>query len=330
MRIHFLEPPVASRLSGGCLYNDQLAAALQHLGIDSRIDIRGPNDIQRAHADIEVIDSLWISQAVTDEQLSLMAASTTRYHLLAHYFPPANPFEGAEVRDRWLDQANRWLSICDSIIAVGEAASKHWRNAAPNSPVVLAQPAIEINSRIATLPRRARRWLTVSRLEPAKLPLELLTAMAALASLDFTWQIVGPLNENDAHLNACRRAIESAGLNHKIQFLGPKSASAIPDLLRASHAYLAPSQFESYGMATAEAIAIGLPTLAFDVGDAAVFCTPQSIHKCFAPGRYDQAVAQMSQWINGEQWPNQVPERPALIAKSWSAVAQKLMRALNP
>lgn len=119
------------------------------------------------------------------------------------------------------------------------------------------------------LPHAAVIGLTVGRNVPKKrLDLAVL-ALARLASShpDFHLAFVG------AGCEPLRELAQRHGVGHRIHILGQVGATEMPDYFRAADLFVFPSVLETFGAVTAEAMASGLPVVAFD-----------------APGTRDQVV----------------------------------------
>ena len=65
-------------------------------------------------------------------------------------------------------------------------------------------------------------------------------------------------------LEATRELVRERGIEGSVRFLG--SRTDVPDLLRASDLFVHPSREEGFSNAVLEAMAAGLPVVAFDVG----------------------------------------------------------------
>ena len=61
--------------------------------------------------------------------------------------------------------------------------------------------------------------------------------------------------------------VATSGLGQHVHLLGRIEEARLPELYRAAHAFVLPTRaLEGFGMATAEALASGLPVVATDVG----------------------------------------------------------------
>ena len=108
--------------------------------------------------------------------------------------------------------------------------------------------------------------LSVGAIVPRKGFLSLIHALAPLAGLDWTLNIVGdPTRSPDTAL-ALSSAIEQSGLKSRIHLLGTRSRPELEKLYAASDLFVLASEHEGYGMAYAEALAHGLPVIGTHAG----------------------------------------------------------------
>jgi glycosyltransferase involved in cell wall biosynthesis len=122
--------------------------------------------------------------------------------------------------------------------------------------------------------------ITVANLRAPKAHDVLLDAARLLADrrLDFAWICVGhgPL----AELLAARR--DELGLRERVRFLGFRDD--IPDLLRAADVFVLSSREEGLPLAVMEAMSLGLPVVATDVGGLASIITSGEDGVLVSPG----------------------------------------------
>ena len=126
----------------------------------------------------------------------------------------------------------------------------HRRRALPDLPAVHAS--------------RAKVLLMLAQPVTAKGYIELLDAWAATAPSAPDWHLVmAGANWGNVDVPAEARA---RGLDERAHWIGPREAESVPELLRASDAFVLPSHNEGLSLSMLEALASGLPTVATDVG----------------------------------------------------------------
>ncbi|MEJ1159079.1 glycosyltransferase family 4 protein [Prosthecomicrobium sp. N25] len=105
------------------------------------------------------------------------------------------------------------------------------------------------------------RILTVGTLVPRKGHLDLVAALARLAELDWSLDLVGSADLEPAHAAAVRAAVEAHGLAGRIRLVGAIPRDALEAYYDGADLFVLASHYEGYGMAYAEAVAHGLPVV---------------------------------------------------------------------
>lgn len=127
--------------------------------------------------------------------------------------------------------------------------------------LAVAEPGVDRGPR-AALDGDPPRLLAVGSVIPRKGYDLLIAALAELADLDWSLEIVGPRDRSPAHEAALLAAIDAAGLAPRIRFAGAVPEAEVPAAYARAELFVAPSRFEGYGMAAAEALVRGLPVVA--------------------------------------------------------------------
>lgn len=116
---------------------------------------------------------------------------------------------------------------------------------------------------------------------------ELVEAVAAVAPRfpEATFLLVG---RDSGTLEETKASVRERGIEGAVRFLG--SRADVPDLLRASDLFVHPSREEGFSNAVLEAMAAGLPVVAFDVGGNAE-AVEHGVTGLLAPARDHAALA---------------------------------------
>ncbi len=273
--------------TGGYRYNRNIAAASHgEIGV-RRVE---PRDLKARlnaapgdGAQTVVLDSLYLlhpaelRKALSHTKSRGAGAGAPRILFLIHLFPshdrdPKNRTAG--------DFEAEFLAHADGVIAPSRFVALSARERGARS-VMIVPPGIRWTDanipyamRGHAMPRVARRrgtatLVTVANFGPIK-NLEWL-AEAVLAKIDrrirWQWFVLG---EGDASSTArFRAAIREAGVAHRVTEFGTVPYTTAIEVIQAADIILQPSLFESYGMAAAEAIALGVPVVTNDVGGTA-------------------------------------------------------------
>jgi glycosyltransferase involved in cell wall biosynthesis len=266
--IALVAPPAHRAPSGGDRLDDALAEALaargplRRLGFD---ELAG--DAATAPPTAYLLDSLGL------DALDAPLPAHHRRWLLAHLLPSQDPAATPAARAAEADR----LARLDGAIAFSGYMTAALREAGAEGPLVEVTPALPAWARPATAaPILAPpRLLVVAHLAPVKGVVELLEALAAAARPDdrFVLRVLGeardPATARRAHLLAA-----SAALRGRVELLGPAPHAALAAAYAEAALVLSPAWLETYGLALAEARAIGAPLAVLDGGHAAAHVTP--------------------------------------------------------
>jgi glycosyltransferase involved in cell wall biosynthesis len=113
------------------------------------------------------------------------------------------------------------------------------------------------------------RLLSVGAVVPAKGHDLLLEALRTIADRRWTCTVVGSLDRDRAFVEELRRHAADFGLADRVTLCGPRVGAALEQEYRKADLLVHPSRFESYGMVLTEALAVGVPVVATDVGGVA-------------------------------------------------------------
>lgn len=108
--------------------------------------------------------------------------------------------------------------------------------------------------------------LCVGAITPTKGQDLLVEALAVVADLPWSCDLVGPLRRDPAHAAAVRCSIEHHGLGERVRLTGPRTGAQLAAAYAVADLLVLPSRVEAYGMVLTEALARGIPVLAAAAG----------------------------------------------------------------
>ena len=131
--------------------------------------------------------------------------------------------------------------------------------------VHVARPGVD---RAATAPGSSNggSLLNVGAVTPGKGHDLLVAALARAADLPWRCVCVGSLTRSPAFVASVRRDIHETGLTDRLLLVGPRTGQDLAGAYRSADVLVLTSRAETYGMVVTEALAHGLPLLAYDVG----------------------------------------------------------------
>jgi glycosyltransferase involved in cell wall biosynthesis len=234
----FVIPDATERITGGNLYNLRLISALREAGADVHESGR---DGARPEGRV-FVDSLYLD-------------AVPRFapcHLLAHYLPSlVAGHDTLSAAERAALLAAEGF-VAPSAFMAGELA----RLAPEPRPTVVVAPGVEVLH--SALPRVSRALL-VANLVPGKGVLPLLRA---LGPRPLALAVVGSHDLDPAYAAACRAA------GPGVDFKGALPHAQTIAEIAASDFLVSSSRMESFGLALAEARALGVPIVARAGGNA--------------------------------------------------------------
>ena len=262
---------MAGQVSGGHLFNQRMILEAKGSGVPLRA--LTPDQVLKgegAEASVFLWDSLDIPLLAGSGMTSLQGS----HGLFIHFLPFENPlFEAAE-RLRWRAQFDRVVAQVDFVITTGVNARQRIQGLWPQKPCGLVIPGVSegfIAAR-SSLQRSSQQGVaqiaTVAGLVPGKRLLPLLEMLAGCPG-DWHWHVVSGLGA-PAYRNDFIAALKQFNLSQRVTLYDALAQAAMARLLADMDLFAYFSAEEVYGMALAEAAALGLPIVTTDVGDASL------------------------------------------------------------
>ncbi len=205
-----------------------------------------------------------------------------------------------------------------------------------SKPILLIHPFISFST--ADLMRTPRvksqntiQCLCVGSLEPRK-NLALLVDLAnnAPAHLDFKITIVGKPDINPSYAEKLRQAVTRPD---RITFLGYCPSKELREIYAKAELFLFPSQWEGFGIAVLEALAFGIPVLAFRCSSMPFLIVSEVNGRLIEPYNAEAFIAEACSLIADTEKRNSLQMNCALPAKygeGWDAKAERARHFLFP
>ena len=190
----------------------------------------------------------------TPSTMSALTRGDSRFVFSTYYHGgSANP-----VRDLLLSMykpVGEWaLRKADRVVAVSEWEREHLRvDFGVDSTVVPIGIDVERFSELTPLKRGRPYLLCVSRLEEYKGVQHVIRALPYLQPYDLI--VAG----DGSYRTELERLAADVGVSDQVEFLGNRPSDQLPPLYAGADVYISMSEFESYGITVAEAIAAGTP-----------------------------------------------------------------------
>lgn len=291
-----------ARHTGGWVYNTQLMRELAARGWDiAPLDLPAgfPRpDVAARTRSAALLATLPDGALVVADQICFspladtLAGEALRLRLAMIFHHPIAMEEGLspDERVRFMAVERAALASCLLVIAssrtTAETLSAEYD--VPPARIVVALPGIEPIVVLAPPPADELRLLSVGAVIPRKGYHVLIEALAELQGAPWTLDIVGDLDRAPDYVAELRVMIRAAGLERRVVLRGGIPPAELEACWQSAHLYVAASLHEGYGMAVAEAIARGLPTVTTGAGAVGAWLDP--VAALIVPARSAEAL----------------------------------------
>ncbi|WP_078843608.1 glycosyltransferase family 4 protein [Streptomyces albus] len=184
--------------------------------------------------------------------------------------------------------------------------------------------------------QRAPRLLCVASVTPRKGQHRLVEALAGVADLPWSCELVGGLEHDPGYVARLRKLIDGLGLGDRVRLTGPRTGAALNASYAAADLFVLTSYAETYGMAVTEALGRGVPVLATAVGGVpeAVGHTPDGCRPgaLVPPDEPAVLTAALRRWLSEpdvrDRWRRAARRRRTALA-GWETTARRLAAVLD-
>jgi D-inositol-3-phosphate glycosyltransferase len=241
----------------------------------------------------------------------------------------------------------RIVAWADMIVAATEAENYQllWLYRADRRKIVIVPPGVDAeqfypishtNAQVKLgFDKEKRLFLFVGRIEPLKAVDTIIEAVSLikrecqpLAPL-LQVAIVGgdPNDMTDQEMVRLKAFVEAQDVADIVQFLGAREHHLLPEYYAAATALIMPSDYESFGMVALEAMAVGTPVIATEVGGLA-FLVKDGETGFHIPSRDPRSLAKRMLFFVTQPEQRQLLSKNAVILAQqyrWSLIADRLL-----
>ena len=336
--------------TGGNVYNRAVVAELRTLGIDVRLHrLAGPWPEGDASSHMKLARALRAEPACLVDGIvgcgspEVVAAAVDSGHavtVMVHL--PISDEVGLEITQR---QRYAALEAKTVLAASGVLCSSRWSATELSrryrrSDVGVAIPGVTP----APVARGSQDWgppriLSLASLTPTKDQLALVHALAQLADLQWTADLIGSDQADPDYADRLRAEILAAGLRDRILVPGALADSVLDQKWDAADLLVLPSRIETYGLVVVEALARGIPAVV-SAGTGAIEALQEGAtkHSSATPGTSVPAgdsaglAAVLRRWLT-EPMLRRAWRQAALARRDtlpgWQQTAQAVLAYLN-
>jgi len=176
--------------------------------------------------------------------------------------------------------------------------------------------------------------IAVGILSRGKGQLDVVHMLAQMPATNFRLHLIGDCAQNASYTEEMRALIQCSHLQESIIIHGSVPQQALFELLPQCDLYLSASSYESYSMATAEAVVHGLPVLAYATGAIGDWITDGVNGRLIEIGKPEQFFQALHRLLTERHVLNQLRNNAwARIANlsfsSWDESYRAFLQALN-
>ena len=267
MDVAFLLPAIHTHPTGGNVYNRRLFRGLRpDAQVQRYVWTDDERPIPSEAPDVILVDSMLVREAA-DLRVVRTAHPTALLVMVAHYLQLIDPnATSSRAAREELEQLNQFDGAITTSQFVRSGLVAHGM---PPARVLTAPPGLDDDYR-ASLPERSQdgppHLLTVASVTPEKGFDTLVHAAERLADCAWRWTVVGSRRLEADYASAVRERLRRSPVGGRVTLRGSLPGKAVRAAYDAADIYVHPSPFETRSMATREAMARGLPVVAFAVG----------------------------------------------------------------
>jgi glycosyltransferase involved in cell wall biosynthesis len=336
--------------TGGNVYNRALVAELRTLGIDVRLHrLAGPWPEGDASSHMKLARALRAEPACLVDGIvgcgspEVVAAAVDSGHavtVMVHL--PISDEVGLEItqRQRYAALEAKTVQAASGVLCSSRWSATELSRRYRRPDVGVAIPGVTP----APVARGSQGWgppriLSVASLTPTKDQLALVHALAQLADLHWTADLIGSDQADPDYADRVRAEILAAGLRDRILVPGVLADSVLDQKWDAADLLVLPSRIETYGLVVVEALARGIPAVV-SAGTGAIEALQEGAtkHSSATPGTSIPAgdsaglAAVLRRWLT-EPMLRRAWRRAAMARRDtlpgWQQTAQAVLAYLN-
>ena len=304
---------------------------------------------EQLHYDL-IHSHYWLSGLVAEKLESYWGDTPIvhMFHTLGHMKNRIATDAGERAPQERLDGESHVMSVVDRIIAAtpAEQAQLNWLYGADMEKVIIIPPGVDLErfhpidkteaKKRVGIPCGDKNIMFAGRIEPLKGIDTLIQAMALIKQrypsvIENTFvAIIGgdPWADNpDAEMSRLQAMRQVLGIHDIVLFLGAKDQDVLPNYYAAAELVVMPSHYESFGMVALEAMAMGRPVIASEVGGLA-FLIRDGINGYHVPTRDPEALAErIYELLSNNQCREEMGRAARQNAErfNWSIIAEHMV-----
>ena len=288
-----------------------------------------------------VLDGLYLSIPEFKASLQQFLPYAQRTYLMLHYLESMNTYYTAQAKEALWAGEKLWLKAVQGIIVPSRQLREYLaRQGIDKEKITVASPGIaKVPAGRLPHPRILSEndpitLIMVGPLSRGKGQLDVVHMLAQMPATHFRLHLVGDCAQNASYTEEMRALIQRSHLQETVIVHGSIPQQALFELLPQCDLYLSASSYESYSMATAEAVAHGLPVLAYATGAIGDWIEDGVNGVLIELGQSEQFFQALRRLLTERDVLNQLRDnawaRTANLAfNSWDETYRDFLQALN-
>ncbi|HEY5866817.1 MAG TPA: glycosyltransferase family 4 protein, partial [Candidatus Tectomicrobia bacterium] len=287
-----------------------------------------------------VLDGLYLSIPEFQASPQQFAPYAQQTYLMLHYLESMNTYYTAQAKAALWAGEKLWLRAVQGIIVPSRQLREHLaRQGIDQEKITVASPGIaRVPADRLPEPKILSAndpitLLTVGTLSRGKGQLDVVHMLAQLPVTHVRLHLIGDCVQNASYTAEIHALVRRSHLQDSVIVHGSMPQQALFELLPQGDLYLSASSYESYSMATAEAVAHGLPIVAYATGAIGDWIEDGVNGRLIALGQPEQFFQALRQLLTERQTLNQLRHnawaRTASLAfHSWDETYRDFLQAL--
>jgi glycosyltransferase involved in cell wall biosynthesis len=346
--IYFIEPPLG-HLSGGSMYNLEIVKRLERdaLGQGFLHPLQSPVSELLQHfktwpaRSVVILDGLYLSIPAFKASRQQFLPYAQRTYLMLHYLESMNTYYAAQAQAVLWTGEKLWLRAVQGIIVPSRQLREYLaRQGIDKEKITVASPGIaKVPAGRLPHPKPLSAndpvtLITVGTLSRGKGQLDVVHMLAQMPATNVRLHVIGDCAQNASYTEEMLALIQRSHLQDNVIVHGSVPQQAVFELLSQCDLYLSASSYESYSMATAEAVAHGLPVLAYATGAIDDWIEDGVNGRLIEIGKPEQFFQALRRLLTERHTLNQLRQnawaRTAnLTFNSWDQTYHDFLQALN-
>ncbi|WP_334694152.1 glycosyltransferase family 4 protein [Nostoc sp.] len=346
--IYFIQPQL-SHVSGGSIYNLEIIKRLEQeargKGFFYALNSPVTELIERFNAlpanYAFVLDGLYLTIPEFKASVAKFSPYFQRIYLMLHYLESRNIYYSNQQKEAlWIGE-KLWLKAVNGIIVPSLQMRDYLSiQGIEKDKITVAFPGMEKvqKSRLSHPKKLSEKepinLITVGTFSQGKGQLDLVQMLAQMQAKNFRLHLIGDCKQNASYTEEILAIIKRSQMEYCIILHGYLPQQAIFDLFPQCALYLSPSTYESYSMATAEAVVHGLPVLAYATGAIVDWIEDGGNGILIEPGKQEQFFKALTRLLTvrnelTQLRTNALAHISNLSFNSWDKTYQDFLQAFN-